>query len=235
MRVDTLADGRVVRTGEYAVTPWRTGALAVPDVALEVAGDDAARTVRTSIPALTVASVLPADTAGIEPKPARGVMGPSWAWSTIALLALLAALAVAGLVWWWRRRRPVPAVAAAPSVPPRERALALLELVREAGLLERGALKEFYSGVADAVRGYAAALDRRWGEDLTTTELLGRLRVQVGAAEAARLREILGAADQVKFARREVDRETALAEWRAARAWVARFDWPPVAPTEEAA
>ncbi len=86
------------------------------------------------------------------------------------------------------------------------------------------------------MRDYVAALERAWGEDLTTTELLGRFRAQVGASEAASLRAVLGPADQVKFARREPDPETALAEWEGARAWVLEFDWPPrPAVAEEAA
>ena len=97
-------------------------------------------------------------------------------------------------------------------------------------------MKEFYTRVSEAVREYVAALDRSWGEDLTTTELLSRFRSQVGISEAVALEELLRPADQVKFARREPDGETALAEWEAARSWVREFDWPPrPVATEEAA
>ncbi|MGK7311375.1 MAG: hypothetical protein ACN0LA_03980 [Candidatus Longimicrobiales bacterium M2_2A_002] len=238
-RVDTLGNGRLARTGVYSVTPWRTGALELPEVSIPVAADDdAARRVRVAGPTLTVASVLPADTAGLEPRPAKAVVGPSWAWGTILLIALLAAAAIGALLWWWRRRRVDEAaqVHRAPLVPPRERALAALQAAREAGLVERGEMKEFYTRLSDAVRDYVAALERTWGEDLTTTELLGRFRAQVGPSEAAALRAVLAPADQVKFARREPDPETAVAEWDEARSWVLGFDWPPrPVVTEEAA
>lgn len=239
-RLDTLAGGALARTGVYAVTPWRTGELELPELAVEVIGGrESPRRARVALPSLTVVTVLPPDTAGLEPRPARGVIGPSWAWGRIiALLALLAALLV-GLIWWWRaKRRGEPeARAIAPLVPPRERALAALHEARDAGLLEAGEVKEFYVRWSVAVRDYAAALNGAWGEDLTTTELLARFRSHVGIHEAGALRDVLAPADQVKFARRVPDAETALAEWAAARAWVAAFDWPPrpVAPAEEAA
>lgn len=236
--VDTLADGRLVRTGVYAVTPWRTGELALPDVRVQVVGGAESPRARTvELPALMVSSVLPEDTAGVEPRPARGVLGASWDWAWILLLAALLALALAGLAWWWWRRRAARGeeVAETPRVPPRERALAMLQAARDAELLERGEVKEFYVRWSSAVRDYVAALEPVWGEDLTTTELLSRFRAQVGIGEAESLRGVLGPADQVKFARRVPDRATAEAEWEAARAWVLGFDWPPPRAREEAA
>lgn len=234
-RVDTLPDGRLDVTGIYAVTPWRTGEVALPDVPLEVVtGREAVRTLTASLPTLDVVSVLPPDTAGIELRPSKGVIGRNWAWGPI-LLALLALLAVAGgLYWWWRRRRgETAAVTLEPGIPPRERALARLQEARQAGLVERGAMKEFYTRVADAVREYAAALDPAWGEDLTTTEIAGRFRTRIGPGAAAELERVLRPADQVKFARRSPDPETAHQEWDAARTWILGFQWPPLRAADE--
>lgn len=227
VREDTLADGRLQLTGVYAVTPWRPGEVTLPEVAIQVvAGDEVARTLTVEPPAFQVASVLPADTAGIEPKPAKGVIGRSWSWGPI-LLALLALLLVAGIAWWlWRRRRRTGGIAPlVPGLPPREAALAALDRAREAGLAERGEMKELYTRVGAAVRGYLGALEPAWGEDRTTTELLAVVRADAGPSVAGELAAILRAADQVKFARRRPDTAEALAEWEAARAWVASFRW----------
>lgn len=236
---DTLDDGSLAGTAAFAVTPWRTGELALPEVRLQVVGgEESPREVQLELPPLTVASVLPPDTAGVQPRPPRDVLGANWAWARIIALLLLAAAVLAGLLVWWRRRKPKEQALATPEprVPPRERALALLREARDAGLLERGEMKEFYTRISLAVRGYAAALEPAWGEDLTTTELLGRFRTQVGIQPASDLRRVLAPADQVKFARRVPDPGTAAAEWEAARSWVAGFDWPPPIPvTEEAA
>ena len=81
-QVDTLPDGRLARTGVYGVIPWRTGELELPGVAIRVVGgDEAPRTVRAAPPALTVVSVLPPDTAGVHPRPARGVIGRRGCWN----------------------------------------------------------------------------------------------------------------------------------------------------------
>lgn len=227
-QVDTLQGGRLQVTGIYAVTPWRTGELPLPELPLQLLGDDGARTVTASLPALDVVSVLPEDTAGVEPRPAKGVIGPNWSlWPfLLALLAILALLAA--LIWWRRRRRQrAPATPDQPLITPREQALARLQAARDEGLVEQGAMKEFYTRISDAIRDYVAALESAWGEDLTTTELLARFRAQVGPAPARSLGDVLRPADQVKFARRQPDAGTAVAEWEAARGWVLDFQWPP--------
>lgn len=227
-RVDTLPDGRLQVTATYAVTPWRTGEMLLPEVPFDVVtGREITRSVTAALPALEVLSVLPADTAGIEPKPLKDVIGRSWAWWPF-LLALLALIALIGGILWWRRRRSGgdEAIPLEPPVPPRERVLARLEAARTAGLVERGEMKAFYSQVSEALRDYLAAIGAGWGEDLTTTELLARFRAQIGPEEAGALGRVLRSADQVKFARREPDPDTAMQEWEAARSWVLAFQWP---------
>ena len=232
--VDTLTTSAIEATAVYAVTPWRTGTLALPALEVEVVDrEEGTRTLSAALPELEVVSVLPADTAGVEPKPAKGVIGRSWSWWPILLaLAGLAALVLV-LVVWWRRRGRGAEEALVPPLTPRERALAKLQEAREAGLVERGELKAFYSLTSEALREYLAALERRWGEDLTTTELLARVKAYAGLDAARPLRELLRAADGVKFARRRPGSDTAVAEWKAARQWVLDFELPapPSPPT----
>lgn len=237
-RFDTLADGRIQVTAMYSVTPWRPGETALPELPVRVvSGDERARTLAAQLPTLAVGSVLPEDTAGLELKPVKGVIGPNWSWWPLVLL-LVALVAVALALWWWwrRRRRRGAGLPVAPAVAPREAALARLQAAREAGLVERGELKEFYTRIAAAIREYLAAIEPAWSEDLTTTELLARVRAFAGAGAATDLSGVLRPADQVKFARRQVDASTAHEEWERARSWVAGFEWPPQqAPSVEEA
>ena len=173
-----------------------------------------------------IRSVLPADTTQHRPKGPKDVFDAGRPWWMTALLALLALLALAllvlalvRLVRWLRRRSRAPEV----PLTARARALAALERARSSGDAEAGRWKALYSAVSDALRGYAAAVDARWSADLTTSELLARMRAGgVSEGDVGTLARVLGAADLAKFARRPFTTETAHADLAAARAWVER-------------
>jgi hypothetical protein len=236
-RHDTLADGSVQATGIYALTPWRPGTTPLPDLPVQVASaDGASRTIQVRVPPLEVTSVLPAEPDALQPMPAKGVLGPNYPlWFFLLLLG--AALALLGLLLWWRRRRgtAAPTVTAPLRVHPRQQALAGLHAALGAGLIERGEWKEFYTRIAHVLRVYLEAVNPGWSEDLTTTELLVRVREQAGPEHAAALAALLRPADQVKFARRVPDDAAARAEWDASLRWVESFDWPPKAQLVEVA
>jgi hypothetical protein len=234
VRADTAAaDGSRTFTLVYPLTAWRPGSYTLPAVAVQVVGGDAPRTLAAELPAFEVRSVLPADTAGIEPQPAKDVLGASRLWWPL-LLALLVAIAVAAALWlWWRRRRrrgavqPMPV--AAPVVPPREAALARLDALRASGLLERGDVKAYYEVMTETLRHYTAAVDPAWSVDLTTSELGQRMRT-THMTETLALTRLLGTADLVKFARVQQLPDAAAADLDAARAWIERVP-PPAAET----
>lgn len=225
LRRDTLA-GALVWTARYPLTAWRTGKYELPQASVRLAAAGGVRVAGAGFPAFRVRSVLPADTTGIEPKPAKDVLGGNRVWWPIALAVLLLLLALAALLYWRRRRRrahPV-AVLTAPELPPRERALRALEAARRSGALEAGDVKRFYSEVSDALRTYVAARDPRLGMDLTTTELGAALRGAGLEDRTDALRRVLESADLVKFARRRPSSATATSDWERAREWVEWFE-----------
>jgi hypothetical protein len=235
IRVDTVR-GEPQVTAIYPLTGWRPGDVPLAPAGLTVRDTTGVHAVEVAFPAFTLSSVLPADTTGIEPKPAKDVLGANRVWWPILLGAGLLLAALAALYVWYRRRRPREAATAVPDVPPRARALARLDAARSAGLMESGRTKEFYSEVTDAVREYLEALDVRWGRDLTTSELAGRLRGNGVDAQAGALLALLGSADLVKFAQRRPLSAEAAADWTSARRFVESFDWPlPVAAVPEEA
>lgn len=232
LQVDSSAGGRTV-TAVYPLTAWRTGEkLQLPEVVFAVRSDGGQQVVRATFPAFTLRSVLPADTAGIEPKPPKDVWGASrlwWPW-LIAGALLLVAVAIA---WYaWRRRRPRPVAAPAqPVQSPRAAALERLEHARTAGFVERGELKPFYVAITGAVRAYLDAVDPGLGADLTTSELAGRARRRGAPPVLLELLRLLGRADLVKFARARPAAVEAYADLDALRRWVESYDGP-VAPAE---
>lgn len=231
-RSERLSGGRTRVTATYPLVAWRPGPAAIPAVPVRVRGPTGIRDLEATPGALAVRSVLPADTSGIQPRPAKDVIGPNWVVWPFLLLLLGLGLLIGGLAYWRRRRRgpPQPLQPVLPFVPPREAALAALDRAREAGLLEAGEFKRFYSLLSEALRHYLAALEPEWGADLTTTELRGRMRQVAGPEHddgVTELARILVAADLVKFARQGTDAAQALAQWHEARNWVGRFRWVP--------
>ena len=109
----------------------------------------------------------------------------------IGLAALAAALAWAGVWWAARRKRAVPA---APPIPADER-------FRRAVLTAK-TQPERWAALADATRVYLAETRPQLGSDLTTTELVPRLR-----AEERIVREILRQGDLEKFSLRGAEPE----------------------------
>lgn len=224
VRVDTAGGARLT-TVLYPLAAWRPGSYELPPIPLRLAGTQRDTTLRVQLPPFEVTSVLPADTAGIEPQPAKDVLGANRLWWPILLALLIAAIIAAALYMWWRRRRRgvEQPVVFTPAVPPLEVALAQLAALRREGLIERGEFKPFYERLTEALRHYAAAVEPRWSVDLTTSELAGRLRTDSGVQEAVELTRILGAGDMVKFARAATTRDHAVRDLDAARAWIERL------------
>lgn len=221
VRTDTLADGALRVTARYPLSGWSPGPSELPPVSVRLTEPDAgsARTLEATFPSHRIRSVLPADTAGVEPREEKGVVGPAWPAWMLALAVLAVAAVGAGGVWLYGRGRG-GAVEPLPSAPPHERALALLDRARRLDPATPGDLVSFYALIAEALRGYLAAVSPLWGVELTTSELVERLPAGLPDDERATAVRILAAADLVKFAGRRPAADEALSHWSAARRWV---------------
>jgi hypothetical protein len=231
------AGGVLRATLTYPLTAWRPGSYTLPPVPLFlVVGPDTTR-LQAELPPFEVSSVLPSDTAGVEPRPAKDVLGASRVWWPILVALLLLALAAAAFWYWWRRRRAAAGapieVEVRPAVPPRAAALARLDALAASDLLTRGELKAWYDEVAETLRHYVSAVDPGLGVDLTTSELSARTRM-TGFPESLELVRILGTADLVKFARARPPAEAAQHDLAAARSWIERVPPDPADAAAEA-
>ena len=226
IRLDTTAAG-VDMTVLYPMAAWRTGAHAVPPVLFMVNGTQHS----AGFDSLRISSVLPADTAGIEAKPLKPVVGGTRVWWPY-LLALLGLLIVAAMVYraWRKLREAVPVETPVPVRSPRVVALERLEAARSSRMVERGQLYEFYSEISAALRWYVAAVDPAIGQDLATSEIAAVLRRRGADAAGIELLTLLASADLVKFARRAPTAAEAHADWSRVTQWVSDAPWPPQAP-----
>jgi hypothetical protein len=171
---------------------------------------------------IRVVSVLPKDPKEQKLADVRGPValedGPAF-WVALALaIAVLAAL-----VWWWRRRpcAAAPAAPSAPPVPPDVEALQALDRLASARLVERGDYRGFYIALTGVLKLY---LERRLGApvvEMTTAEMIAFLRDVPHHDELVpTMRDLAGAADQIKFARGEGLAQEAERHLAAARALV---------------
>ncbi|HEU0012822.1 MAG TPA: hypothetical protein VFQ45_04025 [Longimicrobium sp.] len=215
---------------------WRAGpgAIASADLLVGTAGM-ARRQERITFRLPFVRSVLPPDSVRVQPRGPKDVLGGTvspWLW----VMAAAALLAVALLAWRLLRRRRRPAVVRVTPVSARAHALDELDRLRAAGLLKRGDFDAFYAGISAVLRGLIAVNEPRLGPDLTTFELLERMRrTGARADDLATLSSLLARADLAKFARRAPTAEGALEDWADARRWVDAFPVAPEADAREAA
>ncbi len=174
---------------------------------------------------LKVGTLLPRDPKEQSPADIRGPL-PLAVGRAFWVAVALAVLALAGLLAWLvRRGHRGAAVPARPATPPDVEALAELEALLSSGVLARGDYRAFYIALATVAKRY---LERRLGApvlEMTSAEMAAFLRDHAQAAPfQAAVRELSGAADQVKFARAEAQQAEAERHVAAVRELVAGLE-----------
>lgn len=203
--IETTADSASVdQTATYRLAAWRTGAFGIRFADALVRQEVGTRRVPITGVGIVVASVLPADSAGVEPKPPRPVFTfgyPWWFWA-IVILTGLAVLAL--MVWLWRRRRRRPVPGEAPWAAA-EREFNRVEAI---GLLAAGERVRHVALMVEVLRDFIAASIPAASTSLTTSELATALR-RAGTGAYPRVAALLAEVDLVKFARRPLSAERA--------------------------
>jgi hypothetical protein len=240
------ADAPLEIAGPKATLRFRAQAFAVDEAAVppipvrfRLADGTSGETASAPVP-LRIASVLPKDPQQRQLADLKGPVGleiaPAFWWALGAAVLVTMALA-----WWaWRRWRRPQASAAEPAIPalaPDAEALAALD--RLVPFAEAEEHQPFYVGLAAVVKRY---LERRLGApvlEMTSAETLAFLRGHAhGEPLLGPVRELVAAADQVKFARAGSLREEAQRHLGTARNVVAALEArlaPPPAAQEPAA
>jgi hypothetical protein len=195
----------VEQTATYRLAAWDTGRLPIrfPDILAR--GNDGVRRVAVGRDlAITVVSVLPADTALRVPKPVRAVFEfgvPWWFWLVVALVAAV----LGALFWWWWRRRPR---APAKALDPYEEAMLEFARIDSLGLLTAGEVGHHLALHADVLRTWLSRTVPAARQSLTTSELAVAMRGE-GSVPLPRVLRVLHEIDLVKFARLRVSEAVA--------------------------
>ncbi len=209
---DTTA---VEQTARYRLVAWETGRvpLGLDEVVVRIGSVQ--RRIPLADQSVFVQTVLPADTALRVPKPARDIMAPLVPWWQYLLAAALALLLLALLAWWlWRRRRTRTAAPDAFALAERE-----FDRIEALRLVDAGERGRHVALMVDVVRDYLAARYPSAARSLTSWELLQAART-IRVIQIARLEPVLAEADLIKFARRPVTMDRAIALGRDARSMV---------------
>lgn len=214
VQIVTSADSNAVdQTATYRLAAWRVGTFGVRFDDVLVRQDIGSRRVEISGVVVHVLSVLPSDSADIEPKPQRAVFTfglPWWIWALAAALAV----AILSLIWWlWRRRRHIPATREAPFVIA-EREFDRIEAI---GLLAAGERARYVALMVEVLRDYLASVVDGASTSQTSSELAGAMR-RAGLGTYARCAALLSEVDLVKFARRPLTSDRAAVLGKEARA-----------------
>ena len=215
VQIATTADSSGVdQTATYRLAAWRTGTFHIPFADVLVRRDIGNRRVEVSGVVVHVASVLPPDSTGLEPKPARAVFRfglPWWVW---ALAAVVAVAVLTLIVWLFRRRRRHRFVTGEPPYDIVAREFSRIEALE---LVAAGERARHVTLMTEALRDYLAAVVDGASVAQTSNELATTLR-RAGIGSYARCAALLSEVDLVKFARRTVSAERAVALGREARA-----------------
>ena len=206
------------RTAVYRLVAWDVGRHTphFANVIVGTGGSDQQYPV--ALPAVTVLSLLPADSAQRLPKDARDPVAPPGAlWK----LLLLAALLLAGLAWfWWRRRRAHRAAAVPREAEPFAAATASFQALDALGLAAAGESGRHVIASVDVLRGYLARRFPDMRESLTPQEIERALKDADLPVLPERLAALLGRESSVRFARAGVTADEALALGKESRAIV---------------
>ena len=225
----------------YRAAVFALGEAQVPPISVRwQLPDGRSGEMRTGAIALHVHSLLPqtrdeqklADVRG----PVRLSVGRMF-WIALAVLAALLGALVLWLVL--RRRRAIAAPqAATPVLGPEQEAREALAALAASGRLTRGEYRAFYIELTAIAKRY---LERRLEApivEMTSAEMLAHLRAAAHTAEMAPLlRDLSGAADQIKFARGRGAAEEAERHLAAVRALIDGLEarLRPAAPASGAA
>lgn len=214
--IDTLATGKDVKETRLeqrvTITSFDTGYYAIPPFTFEIDGNR----VSTRAFLFTVTGVEVDTTKGIHD--IRDIYEVSLGWRdyvseywpyAAGAAAVLAAIIAAILVYRRMRERASarpkveePVVRKAPHLL----AIEALERIRQERLYANDKAKQYYTEITDALRDYIEAVFDMPAHELTSAQILSRLRyADLPKGEMQKLRSLLNLADMVKFAKEKPD------------------------------
>lgn len=215
--IDTIKDGAMYElVKKYGLTQFDSGRYVVPSLPVIINN----KSIRTDSLLVEVRNIevdtLKQKMFDIKPVLEAKSDTAFWYW----LLAILAGIGAAAYgVWWYlkKRKKPAPKAAKEVFVSPIEKATIELQNLEKKELLQKGAVKDYYSELTNIARTYIEEAIHVPAMESTTSELIEAMQLAVRKKRMnltqdtfEQLEKILRTADMVKFAKsRPLDFEIA--------------------------
>jgi hypothetical protein len=227
-----LAGNRLAVEQHITLAPAAAGDFSIPALqANAVLADGQSLTLQSTAIPIKVTSLLPEDQAELRDieEPLDAPIPLEW-----KLGGLLGALALAFALFWWKRLRKdrLTEAPAAPPIPPGQAALARLDALNAAALLEDGDYRAYHFELSDILREY---IERRFSlraQEQTTDEFLAGLPDQrfFSGEQQLLLQDFLRRSDLVKFAKYAPRAEQSRQASEACRNFIVETDAAPSPP-----
>lgn len=215
--IDTIKDGAMYElVKKYGLTQFDSGRYVIPSLPVIINN----KSIRTDSLLVEVRNIevdtLKQKMFDIKPVLEAKSDTAFWYW----LLAILVGLGAAAYgVWWYlkKRKKPAPKAAKEVFVSPIEKATIELQNLEKKELLQKGAVKDYYSELTNIARTYIEEAIHVPAMESTTSELIEAMQMAVRKKRMnltqdtfEQLEKILRTADMVKFAKsRPLDFEIA--------------------------
>jgi len=201
-------NGQIVEQFDYVISTFDVGEFEIPPLTIryKTAGDTTTRELKTETIKLIVQSLKPNPEGDIKDiKPPLEIPRDLRRWIILAGIVLLLLTAAAVAAYIIRKKLRGEALIPKKVTPPRpaqEVALEELEALTKSGLLEAGAVKEFYIRLSEIIRRYIEGRWRIIAMEMTTGEVVEDLRqAEVPDEVVGMVEEFLESCDLVKFAK----------------------------------
>jgi hypothetical protein len=214
---DAGDDELIDRTAVYRLVAWDVGQRTPHFGSVMIGEGGAAQPYAVTLPAVSVRSLLPADSAQRLPKDARAPVAPP---GVLWKFVLLGTLLLAALAWYWRRRRRLRAGRVPPRAEPFDEAVSSFAALDALALPAAGEAGRHVIASVDVLRGY---LSRRFPDvhdSLTPHELGAALADSELPVLPNRVTALLERESSLRFARGTVTADEAVTLGHESRAIV---------------
>lgn len=206
-KIDTtdIGNDRMQLRYDYLITSFDSAMYLLPPFKV-IAGSDTAYSKELALKVSTIPVDLENPDSYYDIK---DVIRPKFVWKDYLpillwiLLVVVVIAAVAYFIYRWKSSKPlVPFKKAEVYVPPHVKAIRELDEIKSKKLWQQGRMKEYHSGITDALRKYIEERFNVGAMEMTSGEILAALRgISDVDSSYDGLKQILQLADFVKFAK----------------------------------